>query len=119
MNPDNIMLGKYSLPFILSIILGLVFKKTKLADDWKPYIAALCGCALGIGAMFYNHTIDLVSFKLVADYLLSGLIAGTAATGIYEMNKAGPTGKQYVAIDENRKRIPGARVAKISKYKVI
>ena len=118
MDAETIMLGKYSLPFILSIILGLVFKKTKLSDDWKPYIATICGCALGVGAMFYNE-LGPITFNLVADYILAGGIAGAAATGIYEMNKAGPVGKQYVAIDENRKRIPGARVAKISRYKVL
>jgi len=119
MDPDSIMLGKYSLPFILSIVLGLVFKKSGIPDDWKPYIAAATGCLLGIGAMFYNHAVDTVSFQLVTDYVLQGLIAGAASTGIYEMNKAGPVGKTYVAVDENRRRIPGARVAKVSRYKIL
>lgn len=119
MDPNQIMLGKYSLPFILSIILGLVFKRTGIADDLKPYISMVIGVAAGVGAMFYNEIYSAVDFPMIADYVLAGGMAGSAAVGIYEMNKAGPGGKSYIAVDENNKRIPGAKVAKISKYKII
>lgn len=115
MEANTIMLGKYSLPFILSIVLGLIYKKTTIKDDLKPYIATAAGALLGIAAMFYNENADLVNFAMVADYILAGGIGGAAATGIYEMNKAGPTGKTYIAIDENGKRIAAARIERVNK----
>ena len=52
MDPNEVMLGKYTLPFILSMILGLIYKRTNVPDDLKAYIATACGCLLGVGAMF-------------------------------------------------------------------
>jgi len=107
MDPNTITLGKYSLPVILSLILNLVFKKTTIADDLKPYIAVGCGMILGVAALFYNNI--PVSFPLVMDYVLAGAVAGTSATGIYEMIKPqGP--KKYGVVDKDGKRIPGAKV---------
>jgi len=119
MDANSIMLGKYSLPFILSIILGLIFKRTNIADDLKPYISMAVGCLLGVGALFYNEVYSAVNFPMVADYVLAGGIAGFAATGIYETAKQSPGGVSYVAIDSNNKRIADARVAKISKLKIM
>ena len=119
MDPNQIMIGKYSLPFVLSMILALVYKRTKIADDLKPFIAAGLGLLLGVGAMFYNEAISSINFAMVADYVLAGGIGGAAATGIYEMNKEGPAGRSYIALDANGKRIPGARVAKYSKVKIM
>ena len=96
MDPNQIMLGKYSLPFILSIILGLVYKKTSIADDWKPFIAAGFGVALGVAAMFYNEAFASINFAMVADYVLAGGIGGAASTGIYEMTKESAAGRRYV-----------------------
>lgn len=119
MDPNQIMLGKYSLPFILSMVLGLLYKKTKITDDLKPYIAAACGVALGVAAMFYNESTASINFAMVADYVLAGGLGGAAATGIYEMNKEGPAGRSYIAVDANGKKIPGAKVAKYSKVKIL
>jgi len=119
MDANSIMLGKYSLPFILSIVLGLIFKRTTIADDLKPYISMAVGCVLGIGAMFYNEVYSAVNFPMIADYVLAGGMAGAAATGIYEMAKQSPGGVSYVAVDSNNKRIAGAKVAKVSKIKIM
>ena len=119
MDANSIMLGKYSLPFILSIILGLIFKRSAIADDLKPYIAMAVGCLLGIGALFYNEVYSMINFPMIADYVLTGGMAGAAATGIYEMAKQSPGGASYIAIDSNNKRIPNARVAKINKLKIM
>ena len=119
MDANQIMLGKYSLPFILSIILGLIYKKTSIANDWKPFISAGCGVVLGIGAMFYNEVYTSINFPLVADYALGGAVAGWAAVGIYETTKESGAGRTYVALDANNKRIPGARVAKVNKIKIM
>lgn len=120
MDPNQIMLGKYSLPFILSMVLGLIYKRTNVPDDLKPYVAALCGGILGILAMLYNHEYIDINFTLIADYVMAGSIGvGFGATGIHEATKASPLGTRYVAIDSNNKKIPGARVAKINKTKIM
>jgi hypothetical protein len=119
MDPNQIMLGKYSLPFILSMILGLIYKRASIADDLKPYIAAACGVALGIAAMFYNEATASINFGMVADYVLAGGMGGAASTGIYEMTKESGAGRTYIAVDADNKRIPGAKVAKISKIKIM
>jgi len=113
MDANSIMLGKYSLPFILSIVLGLIFKRMTVPDDLKPYIAMLVGCGLGVAALFYNELYSSINFPMVADYVLAGGMAGAAATGIYEMSKAAPGGSYYVPVDANNKKIPGARVVKV------
>ena len=113
------MLGKYSLPFILSMILGLLFKKTSVTDDWKPFIAAGIGIALGAGAMFYQEIYTAINFQMVADYSLAGLMAGFSAVGIYEATKESGAGRTYIALDENNKRIQGAKVAKVNKIKIM
>jgi Phage holin family Hol44, in holin superfamily V len=118
MNPETISLGQYSLPFILSIILGLIFKRSNISNDLKPYIAVLCGIGLGIAGMFYNIP-GAHSFQMWADYMMAGGIAGAAATGIYEMSK-GALGKSvYVPVDSENKKIPGARVVKIKSPKIL
>lgn len=119
MNADSIMLGKYSLPFILTIILGFIFKRTTISNDLKPYIAMLIGCILGIGGMFYQVTYSEITFQILADYILAGGMAGSAATGIYEMSKSAPGTSYYVPVDSNNKKIPGARVIKIKKPKIL
>ena len=108
MDPETITLGKYSLPVVLTILLGLIFKNISIKDSLKPFIATGCGVVLGVVAMFYNQPID-ITFPMVVDYILVGAVAGTSATGIYEMIK--PQGsKKYAAIDQNGKKIPGAKV---------
>ena len=119
MDPNQIMLGKYSLPFILSMVLGLIFKKTSIADDWKPFIAAGAGVAFGVAAMFYQELFAAINFQTVADYSLAGLMAGFSAVGIYETTKESGAGRTYVALDANNKRIAGAKVAKVSKLKIM
>ena len=119
MEPNQIMLGKYSMPFILSIILGLVYKRAEISDDLKPYIAMVVGVGIGVAAMFYNEAYAAINFPIIADYILAGGMAGSAAVGIYEMRKESPAGRTYVAIDSAGKKIAGARVAKMSKIKVM
>lgn len=92
MNPETISLGQYSLPFILSILLSLIFKRSKISDDFKPFIAVGCGILLGIAGMYYNIP-GHHGFRVWADYMMAGGTAGAAATGIYEMSKSVPRGK--------------------------
>jgi len=108
MDPETITLGKYSLPVVLTVLLGLIFKNVSISDSLKPFIAAGFGIVLGVAALFYNEP-EVITFPLVVDFVLAGVIAGTSATGIYEMIK--PSGaKKYAAVDSDGKKIPGARV---------
>ena len=108
MDPETITLGKYSLPVILMILLALVFKNISIKDSLKPLIAVGCGIVLGIIAMFYNEP-DVITFPMVVEFILAGVVAETSATGAYELIK--PQGvKKYAAVDSNGKRIPGAKV---------
>jgi len=119
MDANSIMLGKYSLPFILSIVLSLIFKRTKIADDLKPYIAMAIGCSLGVAAMFYNELYSVINFPMVADYVLAGGMAGAAATGIYEMSKAVPSSTAYYAVDDSGKRIAAAKIVRVNRNKKV
>jgi len=120
MEPNQIMLGKYSLPFILSIILGLIYKRADtIPNDLKPYIAMAVGCCLGVTAMFYNEAYGAIAFPMVADYVLAGGMAGAAATGIYEMSKAVPSSTVYYAVDSGGTRIADAKVMKVNRSKKV
>jgi hypothetical protein len=120
MDPNSMMLGNYSLPFILMMFLGFIYKKTNISDDLKPYVAALCGAILGLGSMFYSNPFSSIDFPMIANYFFGGAIGvGLGATGIHEATKASPLGTRYVAIDSNNKRIPGARVLKMNKSKMM
>ena len=120
MDANSIMLGKYSLPFILSIILGLIYKRADtIPNDLKPYISMAVGCGLGIAAMFYNEPYSTIVFPMVADYVLEGGIAGSAAVGIYEMSKAVPSSTAYYAVDSSGKVITDAKVMKVNRSKKV
>ena len=120
MDANSVMLGKYSLPFILSIILGLIFKRADtIPNDLKPYIAMAVGCVLGIAAMFYNEAYGAIAFPMVADYVLAGGMAGSAAVGIYEASKAVPSSTVYYAIDSGGRRIADAKVMKVNRNKKV
>lgn len=83
----EISIGYYSLPVILTVILGVIYKAVStIPDQWKPLISIGVGLLLGIGAMLYTEL--PVTPKLVIDYLLVGLMAGAAATGLYEGKRA-------------------------------
>ena len=120
MEPNQMMLGKYSLPFILSIILGLIYKRADtIPNDLKPYISMAVGCGLGIAAMFYNEAYSTIAFPMIADYVLEGGIAGSAAVGIYEMSKAVPSSTVYYAVDSGGTRIADAKVMRVNRAKKI
>ena len=116
MDPETITLGKYSLPVVLMILLALVFKNTSIKDSLKPFIAIGCGIILGIIALFYSEP-DVITFPMVVEFILAGVVAGTSATGAYETIK--PQGaKKYLAVDANGKSIPGAKVL-VARPKII
>ena len=80
-------IGQFSLPVILTIVLGVIYKAwPAIPDRWKSLITIGAGLLLGIGAMLYTE--QPITPKLVIDYLLVGLMVGAAAIGLYEGKRA-------------------------------
>ena len=83
----EIGIGHYSLPVILTVILGVTYKVVPaIRDRWKSLITIGVGLLLGIGAMLYTEL--PITLKLIIDYLLIGLMVGAAAIGLYEGNRS-------------------------------
>jgi hypothetical protein len=85
--PADTNIGQYSLPFILTAILGLLYKWAgdKIPDRFKPVIAAILGTALGYVALIYSGKPQ--EGKVIIEYLLFGFISGLGAVGTYELTR--------------------------------
>lgn len=85
---ENINLGQYSLPVILSICLGVIFKLwAKFPDRFKSLVAIVIGALLGVAAMYYNQQAPF-TVKIWIDYILYGCMAGAASVGLYEVTRS-------------------------------
>jgi len=79
----DISLAGYSLPVILTVILGIIYKIIpSVPDRFKALIAIIIGVGIGLIAMCYQGRV--LDFKTVIDGILSGLMTGAAAVGLYE-----------------------------------
>ena len=92
---QEISLGQYAIPFLITILLAFVFKPfdnpdgtSKLKDWVKGYIAAGIGILIGLVAMFYKG--DVISFTSWVDYILYGFVQGTSAIGIFKLAQFTP-----------------------------
>ena len=84
---EEIKLGAYGLPFLLTIGLGIIYLVAKsIPDRIKPLITI--GVAIGLSLLALGYAGMPWTFKLVVDYVLYGLIMGAAAIGIYESKRA-------------------------------
>jgi len=80
---ESIAIGAYSVPVLLSILLGIIYKLfATIPDKWKALIAICGGILIGLVAMLYN--VEAVTVKTVIDYVLLGLMAGASSVGLYE-----------------------------------
>ena len=86
---EQVTLGQYSLPVLLTVILGIFYKLMGegLGDRWKSPIALVVGLGLGLVAMVYNQP-EPYTWKVVIDYCLFGFMAGAAAVGLYEAQRS-------------------------------
>ena len=83
----EVTIGTYSIPVLLTVLLGIVYKAIPvIPDKWKSLIAIASGVLIGVMAMFYNEV--AINAKVVIDYVLLGLMAGAAAIGLYEGERA-------------------------------
>lgn len=92
---QEVSLGQYAIPFLITTLLAFVFKPfdnpdgTSKIKDWlKGYIAAGIGVLIGIVAMFYEG--KPITFISWVDYTLYGFIQGTSAIGIFKLAQFTP-----------------------------
>ena len=90
----EIMLGKYSVSFILTILLAWVFglvtdNPDTISNRIKKAIAVLAGIGLSILAMFYQISTGelLLTLPNAVDYIISGFLIGAASIGINQLMK--------------------------------
>lgn len=82
----EISFGNVALPVILTIVLAIIYKTVTVAHRLKPLIAIGAGIALGLVALQYAGL--AWTFVNVVNHVLAGLMAGAAAVGLYEGQKA-------------------------------
>jgi hypothetical protein len=92
---NEIQLGQYAVPFLITIFLAVIFKPLDNADgtskvaDWvKGYVALALGIALGIVAMLYKGIQP--TFVMWVDYILYGFVQGAASIGIFKLAQFTP-----------------------------
>jgi len=80
---ESIAIGAYTVPVLLSILLGIIYKLFgTIPDKWKALVAICAGILIGLVAMLYN--VEAITLKTVIDYVLFGLMAGASSVGLYE-----------------------------------
>jgi hypothetical protein len=92
---NEIQLGQYAVPFLITIFLAILFKPldnpdgtSKVADWVKGYFALVIGIGLGIIAMLYKGVQP--TFVAWVDYILYGLVQGAASIGIFKLAQFTP-----------------------------
>lgn len=86
MVPD-MSIGQYSVPFLLTIILTLIYKFVPvIPDKFKAVIAGAVGIALAILAQFYSAPAE-VTFQLWVNSIIGGFLIGMSAVGLYEVTR--------------------------------
>ena len=84
----ELSIGAYSLPVLLTIALALIYMKVDVPSDWKPLVSIAVGVGLAILAAIYADIIWTA--KIVIEYVLAGVFAGAAASGIYDVVHKNP-----------------------------
>jgi hypothetical protein len=91
----EVMIGKYSVSFVLTILLAWFFSlisndPDKISNRVKKAVAVAAGVALSILALFYKAHTD-ASFQIdivpIVDYAISGFLIGAASIGINQLMK--------------------------------
>lgn len=84
----EISFGAYTLPVILTVVLGLFYKTVGpgvVPDRFKAAIACGVGIGLGIASIPYNNQPWVA--KVIIDACLTGFMYGASAVGIYEVTR--------------------------------
>ena len=89
---NEVMIGQYSVPFVLTAVLGFIFRiisgdgdPARVSNRLKLGLAVAGGILLGLAALQYSGKPWL--YPLIVDYVLYGFMLGTSAIGINELQK--------------------------------
>ncbi len=84
---EDITLGQYGLPVLLTIFLALIYKfvPVEFPDKYKSLIAILVGIGLSLVAVWYKGL--AWTPVVIVDHVLYGLMLGASAVGIYELQR--------------------------------
>jgi hypothetical protein len=86
MVPD-MTIGQYSVPFLLTIILTLVYKFIPvIPDKFKALLAGVSGVALAVLSMFYSAPVE-ITFQVWVNTIIGGFLIGMSAVGLYEATR--------------------------------
>lgn len=69
---------------VICLLIGQAVKASGLDNKWIPIICGVCGCALGIAAMYIMPDFP------ASDYITAaavGIVSGLAATGVNQAFK--------------------------------
>jgi hypothetical protein len=86
MVPD-MTIGQYSVPFLLTIILTLVYKFIPvIPDKFKALLAGVSAVALAVLSMFYSAPVE-ITFQVWVNTIIGGFLIGMSAVGLYEATR--------------------------------
>jgi hypothetical protein len=80
-------IGKYSIPFLLTMALAVIYSFAPSASDrMKNGIALLAGIGLGLLGLYYGYWQGKVVIGPVVliDYIIYGFLQGAAAVGLWK-----------------------------------
>jgi ribonucleotide monophosphatase NagD (HAD superfamily) len=69
---------------VICLLIGQAVKASGLDNKWIPIICGVCGCALGILAMFIMPDFPATDYITAAAV---GIVSGLAATGVNQAVK--------------------------------
>ncbi len=81
---DALSIGKYAVPWILSMVLAFIYSQVTLTDKIKNLIAVLCGIGFGYIAIWVNPKVETWTPLNIAEHTLYGFNAGLTAVGFWK-----------------------------------
>ena len=81
-------IGQYAVPFILTIIMGLIFKFIPVIQDrWKSLLTVVFAMVLAVISMYFTAP-EVVTFQMWINTVIGGLLIGASAIGVYELQRS-------------------------------
>ena len=82
-------IGQYAVPFVLSIIMGLIFKFIPaITDRYKALLTVLFALVLAVVAMYFGlEEGGMVTFRMWINSIIGGILIGASAIGVYEVQR--------------------------------
>ena len=88
MDPNQMKIGAYALPFILTAILSFVYALTDpdvIPNVWKKLIPVIVGISLTL-LSFYQIN-PLLTLDMIINGVIMGFLLGTSSIGINQLGK--------------------------------